>query len=104
MREGASVLEVLRQAGCEKDIMAVLIGGRSCGLDEIPADRDTLIPLSLTHDEGRRVYERTLRFVMMLALRAVFPGQRIRVEYSAGYGVYVRLPGVELTPWQLDMV
>ena len=39
------------------------------------------------------MYERTLRFVMMLAVRALCPGQRIRVEYSAGYGVYVRLPG-----------
>ena len=56
----------------------------------------TLVPLTLEHEEGRRIYERSLRFVMLLALRHLFPYQQVRIEYSVGYGVFVRLPGIEL--------
>ena len=33
---------------------------------------------------------------MLLALRHLYPYQRVRIEYSVGYGVFVRLPGIEL--------
>ena len=76
--------------------LAALSGGVVCELND-PLRRDcTLTPLTLEHEEGRRIYERSLRFVMLLALRHLFPYQQVRIEYSVGYGVFVRLPGVEL--------
>ena len=76
--------------------LAALSGGVVIELNE-PLRRDcTLTPLTLEHEEGRRIYERSLRFVMLLALRHLFPYQQVRIEYSVGYGVFVRLPGVEL--------
>ena len=76
--------------------LAALSGGVVIELND-PLRRDcTLTPLTLEHEEGRRIYERSLRFVMLLALRHLFPYQQVRIEYSVGYGVFVRLPGVEL--------
>ena len=76
--------------------LAALSGGIVIELND-PLRRDcTLTPLTLEHEEGRRIYERSLRFVMLLALRHLFPYQQVRIEYSVGYGVFVRLPGVEL--------
>ncbi len=58
------------------------------------ADDRALVPLTLRDEEGRRVYERSLRFVMLLAVRQLFPGQKVRIEHSVGQGVYIRLPGM----------
>ena len=76
--------------------LAALSGGVVCELND-PVRRDcSLTPLTLEHEEGRRIYERSLRFVMLLALRHLYPYQQVRIEYSVGYGVFVRLPGIEL--------
>ncbi len=76
--------------------LAALSGGIVRELNEPIRTDCTLIPLTLEHEEGRRVYERSLRFVMLLALRHLYPYQQVRIEYSVGYGVFVRLPGVTL--------
>ena len=76
--------------------LAAQSGGVVCELNDPLRHDCTLIPLTLEHEEGRRVYERSLRFVMLLALRHLFPYQQVRIEYSVGYGVFVRLPGLEL--------
>ena len=56
-----------------------------------------LIPLTLADEEGRRTYERGLRFVALLAIRRLMPGQRVRIEYSVSGGVSLRLPGRDVT-------
>ena len=76
--------------------LAALSGGIVRELNEPLKTDCTLEPLTLEHEEGRRVYERSLRFVMLLALRHLYPYQQVRIEYSVGYGVFVRLPGVSL--------
>ena len=80
----------------DRHILAALCGGRVLELNDAAEDAAGLIPLTLKDDEGRRIYERSLRFVMLLALREMYPGQQVRIEYSVGYGVFVRLPGVAL--------
>ncbi len=76
--------------------LAALRGGVAVELNEPLYTDCSLIPLTLEHEEGRRIYERSLRFVMLLALKHLFPYQQVRIEYSVGYGVFVRLPGREL--------
>ena len=95
--EGTTVQNCLKALDAfPRGTLAALSGGVVCELND-PLRRDcTLTPLTLEHEEGRRIYERSLRFVMLLALRHLFPYQQVRIEYSVGYGVFVRLPGVEL--------
>ncbi|MBQ4435112.1 MAG: hypothetical protein II879_03370, partial [Clostridia bacterium] len=51
-------------------------------------------PISLTSityadDEGRRIYERSLRFLMLMAARHIWPEITIRIEHSFGPGLYI---------------
>ena len=51
----------------------------------------------LKHEEERRIYERSARLLVLLALRDVCPGAKLRIEHSIGYGVYMDISGVSLT-------
>ena len=97
-----TVLERLHSA--DRSVLAALCVGQVLELNDQAPATGTLIPLTLQDDEGRRIYERSLRFVMLLALRRLYPGQRVRIEYSAGHGVYVRLPGQPLATDDLQRI
>ena len=95
--EGTTVKACLEALGAfPRGTLAAQSGGVVCELNDVLRQDCTLIPLTLENEEGRRIYERSLRFVMLLALRHLYPYQRVRIEYSVGYGVFVRLPGIEL--------
>ena len=51
----------------------------------------------LKMEESRRVYERSARLILLLAMRDVCPGAKVRIEHSIGYGVYMNAEGVSLT-------
>ena len=99
---GSTVARCVAQACSDsRRVLAAQCGGQVLELgDTVPGDC-TLKTLTLRDDEGRRIYERSLRFVMLLALRRTQPGRQVRIEYSVGHGVFVRLPGAALTPEQV---
>ena len=95
--EGRTVQECLKALNAfPRGTLAAQSGGVVRELNDQLNQDCSLIPLTLENEEGRRIYERSLRFVMLLALRHLYPMQRVRIEYSVGYGVFVRLPGIEL--------
>ena len=92
--EGSTVRDCLAALGAlPAGTLAALRGGVVEELDDQVYGDCTLVPLTLDHEEGRRIYERSLRFVMLLALKHLFPYEQVRIEYSVGYGVFVRMPG-----------
>ena len=96
---GAVTIEGLRALGAASpNVLAAVHRGRTLDLTAALTGDGELRPLTLADEEGRRVYERSLRFVMLLAIRQLWPGQQVRIEYSVGNGVYVRLPGFPLGP------
>lgn len=82
-------------------VLAAQRGGQVLELGDVIPGGGELAPITLKEEEGRRVYERSLRFVMLLAVRRLHPGQRVRIEYSVGRGVLVQLPGMTLTAAQV---
>ena len=66
-------------------------GGRALELTQTVDQDCALHPITFQNEEGRRIYERSLRFVLLLALRRVLPESDVRIEHSIGYGVYMRL-------------
>ena len=95
--DGTTVQSCLKQLDAfPVGTLAALSGGIVRELNEPLKTDCVLTPLTLEHEEGRRVYERSLRFVMLLALRHLYPYRQVRIEYSVGYGVFVRLPGINL--------
>ena len=71
--------------------------------DELQEDL-VLEPLTLQDAEGRRIYERSVRFVMLMAIRDLFPGQRVRIEHSVPGGIFVLLPGKVLTNEDVEAI
>ncbi|MBQ7138804.1 MAG: nucleoside kinase [Clostridia bacterium] len=95
---GMTVMQCLLALSADTEgVLAVQQGGRVLELTDIVTRDGELHPLTLRDEEGRRIYERSLRFVLLLAFRRLMPGQRVRIEYSVGGGVYLHTPGRELT-------
>lgn len=96
--EGTTIEQCLQAlSACPAGTVAALENGTVAELNASVRSDCTLTPLTSSHEEGRRVYERSLRFVLLLALRRLYPAQQVRIEYSAGQGVFIRLPGMALT-------
>lgn len=71
--------------------VAASLGGRVRQLDWAPEADCELGVLTYADEEGRRVYERSLRFLLLLALRDELPDVSVRIEQSVGYGVYIEV-------------
>ena len=48
-------------------------------------------------EEERRIYERSARLILLLALRDTAPGAKVRFEHSIGFGLYMTVSGVNMT-------
>ncbi|MBQ2929832.1 MAG: nucleoside kinase [Clostridia bacterium] len=95
---GMTVMQCLRALCADvKGVLAVQQGGRVLELTDIITREGEIRPLTLKDEEGRRIYERSLRFVLLLAFRRVMPGREVRIEYSVGGGLFLHTPGHELT-------
>ena len=95
---GVTPLEVIRRLlpALAEHALCVMCGGDSVALNEPLCQSCTLRPLTYRNEEGRRVYERSLRFLLLLAMHRLYPGKRVRILNSVGYGVYLRLIGEEM--------
>lgn len=49
------------------------------------------------NEEDRRIYERTARLIVLLALREAAPQAKVRFEHSIGRGLYMNVEGISLT-------
>ena len=78
-------------------MLAVQQGGRVLEMNA-PVTQPGLLHLLTMHtEEGRRIYERSVRFLLLAATNRILPGQRVRIEYSVSGGVLLRMPGHAIT-------
>lgn len=95
---GMTVMQCLLASGeAAEGALAARLNGRVLELCDPVREDGEITLLTLADEEGRRTYERGLRFVALLALRRLMPGQRVRIEYSVSGGVFLCTPGRELT-------
>lgn len=80
-----------------EDALAVRTPQGIKGLRWRPKEDVEVSLLTYEHEEVRRMYERSARFLLLLAARDVLPGATIRFEHSAGYGIYTIVSGMKLT-------
>lgn len=95
-----TVISRLLDAPAAAAVLGVMQGGVCRELNESLTKDCELTSLTYRDEEGRRIYERSLRFLMLAATLRLHPGRRVRVLNSVGYGLYVRLEG-ELTHAQV---
>jgi uridine kinase len=109
---GESLLDIVRRIGLDSNTLkerplAAAIAGETFTLNYIPvreqevksgtrvtlrramrASKGVISLLRYSSGTGRRVYERSLLFVFLLAMRELYPGIRVRIEYAIGSGIY----------------
>ena len=78
-------------------VLCALRGGICVELGEAIEEDSVFTALTYQDEEGRRVYERSLRFLLLASMNRLYPGQDIRVLNSVGYGVYMELSEGEFT-------
>lgn len=88
----ATVQEILAAMcqGHARDALGCFCGGKALELSEVIDHDAALHPITYQNEEGRRIYERTLRFVLLMAVKNRHPELHLRIEHSIGYGVYMR--------------
>lgn len=102
LRSGSTLLEGIRRAGMDSISLAdrplaAQIAGEVFSLNYTP-NKDTKMTLLRYGDEmGRRVYERTVQFVFITAVRKLYPNARVWVRYSLGSGLFITLSDPEVT-------
>ena len=95
-----TVLQVLeKMLPDEQDaILACFSGGIVLELNTVLFESAELAPITYRNEEGRRIYERSLRFVLLIAAKRIFPDYKLRIEHSLGQGVYIEMEGLRLNP------
>lgn len=73
----------VRQSGTGNDRMPLRRAMRAAGGEISLLRYDTA--------RGKRVYERTMLFVFLLAVRTVFPNARVHIDYAVGAGLYASI-------------
>ncbi len=75
--------------GEQKDpITAALVNGRLCELN-CPLYQDARIqPVRMSSGDGRRIYRRSLIFLLVVAVHEIYPDGTLEVDYSVTYGGY----------------
>ena len=98
LEQGMTVEQCLIKLGISREgVLAVQQGGRVLEMNA-PVTQPGLLHLLTMHtEEGRRIYERSVRFLLLAATNRVLPGQRVRIEYSVSGGVLLRMPGHAIT-------
>ncbi len=98
LEKGMTVMQCLHRFGVDPEgVLAVQQGGRVLEMNDRVEHDGALIPLTLRQEEGRRIYERSVRFLLLAAVEQVLPGQRVRIAYSVGGGVMLNMPGHDVT-------
>lgn len=126
---GESLLDVVRRLGLDSaDLktrpLAANIAGETFTLNYVPLreenasanQRVTLrramraangVVTLLRYDSarGNRVYERTMLFVFLLAMRALYPKTRVRINYAVGAGLFASVgEGQRLSQQEVDQI
>ena len=77
-------------------VLCAMRGGVCMELNE-PLNADAqLTPITYQDEEGRRVYERSLRFLFLLSMKRLYPDKKVRMLNSVGHGLYIRLTDGEM--------
>ncbi len=96
IEQGQSILDAIKMLSLDSDSLkmrplAAQIGGEIFSLRYTPF-RDVDIHLLRYGEEmGRRVYERTLKFCLIVGVRKLYPKARLQVHYALGGGLFTTI-------------
>ena len=103
--EGETYLSAAKEYFREMHALGVRVGGETLPLTEKAQEGAQATLVTYENTEGRLIYERSLRFVFLLATAQLYPDHRVRIEHSLGNGVYAVIKGqTALTPQMVHKI
>ena len=95
---GESYLDLLSRLRPDDafSILGIRMGGKTLPLNARVQDDADVTTLTYKSEEGLRIYERSLRLVMLLSVNKLYPNARVRIENSTSTGLYAKIDGAEL--------
>ena len=93
-----ALLRELPPAEPARQPLGISVQGRTYSLAEIAEGGADARTITYFDEEGRRIYERSLQFLFLAALRREYPEARARIEHSYGQGLYIRISGAQVSP------
>ncbi|MGI6173919.1 MAG: nucleoside kinase [Christensenellales bacterium] len=94
VRKGETYADAAKRLGILA--MGVQRGGETISLEEVPKEGDSASFILYSDSEGRRIYERSLSYVLLMACKEVIPNLRVRIENSTGAGFFAYTPDAPL--------
>jgi uridine kinase len=96
LKTGSSYLDAVRTLypGDHRRVLGVRVQGRSLSLNDPAEEGLEAFSLTARTEEGRRIYERSIRFLLLMAMRRLYPEVSVRVENSTRLGLLVTLRGM----------
>ncbi|MEG1547939.1 MAG: nucleoside kinase [Clostridia bacterium] len=93
---GESLADGVKKLNLDSDSLklrplAAQIGGEVFSLRYVPFRDVNVHLLRYGEETGRRVYERSLQFILIAAIKKLFPAARVYVRYSLGAGLYMTI-------------
>lgn len=90
--------------GLKGNALGVSRAGETLSMNDPCCEGDDIKLLTIADEEGRRIYERTLQFMLLAAARSVLPGRLIRIEHSFGEGLYAHAVDGALTGRDIRLI
>jgi len=92
-----SLKELAQQAGVslKHPILGAFVNNKLKELSYKLYSPKTVRFIDISHPSGRRMYERSLFFVLNKAIKEVLPSKQLRIEHSISKGFYCEIEGME---------
>lgn len=85
-------------------ILAAYSSNQIRAIDYIPEKDELIDPITITSEEGRRIYQRGILFVFYIALKKLFPERKMNVIHSISKGIYIIIKDKALNEKDISLI
>lgn len=90
-KEGSTVLEFIQSQKDADQIYAITINGKLHDLNSVLTTGGKLSFIYADSETGKMIYERSLNFLFIAAVKSIFPNAKVRMEYAFSRGQYCEI-------------
>lgn len=99
-----SILDVIANKDPKKEYIAAIVNGRIEDLNYIISDNDQIHLISKYSNIGKQIYSCSLSLIFILAIKEIFDGEKVNVEYSLGDGLYLSINGRNIKRKDIEII
>lgn len=94
-KQGTTLQQIATEFGFGKEVYAAYVNNKLKELDFVLFNPYTVEFVGFTHPEGKRMYDRSLSFLLYKAVHDIFPSKNLKIEHSISGGYYCEIDGID---------